>query len=182
MIATGYKYNSSKVLFFLSTPGAGATTAGKPYIVCYADKHGNMLTRDVIRPQVITKYFTKSNIIDVHNQLRQCCLRLEKQWITMNPWFRLYTSILGMIVVDTYHLANYYSLYEKKRSGFYNMNNEDNDFSVRQFAGILTNQLLIYSQQFRGMKLAGTGLSFRDNDQKNGCGDDVEKMMMGWRL
>ena len=37
MVATGYKYSSKKVLFFISTPGAGPTTPGEPYEMRYTD-------------------------------------------------------------------------------------------------------------------------------------------------
>jgi len=75
MIATGYKYNGRKVLFFVSTVGAGSTTNGEPYIVRYTDIHGNMMTQLVDCPQLVLIYFKKCNCVDVHNQLRQYSLR-----------------------------------------------------------------------------------------------------------
>ena len=38
MVATGNKYCSKKVLYFLSTPGAGSTTPGEPYEMRYTDE------------------------------------------------------------------------------------------------------------------------------------------------
>ena len=38
LVATGYKYNSKKVLTFISSAGAGSTTDGNPYEMKYTDK------------------------------------------------------------------------------------------------------------------------------------------------
>ena len=38
VVATGYKYSSKRVLFFLSTPGAGLTIPGEPYEMRYTDE------------------------------------------------------------------------------------------------------------------------------------------------
>ena len=47
-------------------------------------------------------YFKYSNYVDVHNQARQFDLALENKWLTMNPYFRLYTTMLGMIVTNVW--------------------------------------------------------------------------------
>ena len=52
------------------------------------DEFGNQCTRDVLRPDVISKYFAVSNTIDVSSQRRQHDLGLEKLWVTQNSWFR----------------------------------------------------------------------------------------------
>ena len=86
------------MLQFVTTRGAGTTEAGRPYEARFPDKFGNFCTRHVLRPHVIALYFKYSNCVDVHNQARQFDLALEKKWLTMNPYFRLYTTMLGVIV------------------------------------------------------------------------------------
>jgi hypothetical protein len=57
----------------------------------YTDDWGNVHICDVNRPDLISKLFEASNIIDKHNQARQAELALEKCWLTQNPYFRLHT-------------------------------------------------------------------------------------------
>ena len=45
---------------------------------------------------MIANYFKYSNKVDIHNQVRQFDIGLEKKWITPNPYFRLYTTQVGM--------------------------------------------------------------------------------------
>jgi hypothetical protein len=102
LIAVGYKYNSSKVLCFVATKNAGSTTAGEPYRARFLDDHDNLISRPVDRPELISTYFQRSNGIDKHNQARQFELRLEKHWRTHNAWFRLVTTMIGVIVTDAW--------------------------------------------------------------------------------
>ena len=100
LICIGYKYNKKKVLVFLTTRGAGATLDGDPYEARFPDRYGNVCTRDIARPEVISTYFKYCNVVDLHNQARQCDLALEKKWVTQDGYFRLYTTMIGMNVVD----------------------------------------------------------------------------------
>ena len=102
LVALGYKYNKKTVLCFVTTRGAGTTDPGTPYEARFPDKYGNMCTRHVLRPHVIATFFKHSNVVDVHNQGRQFDLALEKKWLTMNPYFRLYTTKVGMIVTNVW--------------------------------------------------------------------------------
>ena len=102
LVCIGYKYNVKKVLVFISTKGAGSTQPGQPYLAKFPDKFGNVCTREVARPEIISNYFNRSNVVDLHNQARQAELALEKKWVTQNAFFRLYTTLLGMIVIDTW--------------------------------------------------------------------------------
>ena len=90
LICIGYKYNKKKVLTFVLTKGAGATTHGEPYEARFPDKFGNVYIRHVARPDIISNYFKFSNVVDVHNQARQYELALETKWVTQDPYFRLY--------------------------------------------------------------------------------------------
>jgi hypothetical protein len=67
------------------------------------------MTRDVIRPSIVSTYFESGNKIDRHNHARQFLLGLEKNWVTQNPWFRVCTTIIGMTITDAWLLARYQS-------------------------------------------------------------------------
>jgi hypothetical protein len=45
LVATRYKYNRRKDLFFISNVGAGGMADGTPYIQRWADDNGNIVTR-----------------------------------------------------------------------------------------------------------------------------------------
>ena len=111
LVAIGYKYNKKTVLSFVCTRGAGGTEAGKPYEATFPDKYGNVCTRYVARPHVVSQFFTYSNCVDVHNQARQFELALEKSWVTHEAYFRLYTTMLGMIVTNVWKMRR--SLHSK---------------------------------------------------------------------
>ena len=102
LYALGYKYCKKKVLFFLFTEGAGHTEPGEAYEAKWTDAHGNRCKRYVPRPQVCSVYFGNCNGIDVHNQMCQKILRLEKCWVSKDGYFRIITTILGICVVDAW--------------------------------------------------------------------------------
>ena len=102
LLAIGYKYNKNKILCFLATKGAGHTEPGSPYKARWKDDNGNTNSRDVNRPEIVSKYFERSNKIDVHNQSRQHDLRLEKHWTTCDGNFRVVTTLFGMTVTDAW--------------------------------------------------------------------------------
>ncbi len=92
LIAVGYKYNSSKVLCFVAKKNAGSTLTGEPNQARFIDDFQNLLSRPVDRPELVSKYFLRSNGIDKHNQAHQFELKLEKHWRTQNVWFQLVTK------------------------------------------------------------------------------------------
>ena len=108
IVAVGYKYNKRKVCCFVFSKGMGHTKPGRCYEAKWKDNNGNTLTRDIARPHVIAKYFRDSNIIDVFNQSRQFDLRLEKQWVTDDGFFRLVTTLFGIVVVDCWKGYNHH--------------------------------------------------------------------------
>ena len=161
LISIGYKYNKSKVLNFVCTPGAGTTLPGKPYEMKWSDKFGNVNVRKVPRPSVISKFFNNCNSVDVHNHLRQYCLRLEKKWITTDCWFRIFTTILGINVVDTFRLAKFHRILPNKRFKIVEDVDHDgqNDYTMRKFGGVLCTQLLYMASQYE----RGAKTMFRNN-------------------
>lgn len=132
LLAIGYKYNASKVLSFIATKNAGTTKPGIPYRARFVDDFQNLLSRPVERPTVISNYFQKSNGIDKHNQARQFELRLEKHWRCKNVWFRLMTTMIGIVVTDCWK-AYKFSYLSKK-------NNKE--ISIRDFADLLSYELI----------------------------------------
>ncbi len=115
LIAIGYCYSTRKTLFFVMSPGAGSTRPGEPYEMKYPTEHDNVGIRFVSHPDVVSKYFQQSNIIDKHNQARQFELHLEKCLVTQDPYFRLHTTLLGMNVTDCWKLAQYHGLFTGRR-------------------------------------------------------------------
>ena len=87
------------------------------------------------RPDVCDFIFRFLPIIDNHNKLRQHHLALEKTWLTKKPWFRLYTTLIGMSVVDLYRLYCYHDLERWK------------DYTIQQFADMLCGSGLVRRQR-----------------------------------
>ena len=98
LIALGYKYQKKRVLHFIMSQNAGSTAPGEPYEMKFPDSNGNVNIRQVPRPAIVSEYFKHSNCVDVHNQLRQSAVKLEKKWVTKDPFFRLHTTIVGMFL------------------------------------------------------------------------------------
>ena len=117
LIAVGYRYSRKTILFFVLTKNAGGTTEGDPYEMKFTDSYGNVVTRYVDRPEVISNFFRSSNVIDTHNQLRQDLLQLEKNWLPKNPYFRLATTLIGINVTDAYLLANHHKVINSSANG-----------------------------------------------------------------
>ena len=107
LLAIGYKYNSKKVLSFVATKDAGSTLPGDPYRARFVGDDKNVRARRVERPQVISDYFKYSNVVDKHNHARQYELKLEKHWVTLNCYFRIITTIIGITVVDCWKCYRY---------------------------------------------------------------------------
>ena len=74
----GYKYNSRKVLGFISAEGYGSTEPGDPYLSCFPDFFSNVSVRPVVCPRLIGGHFNECNAIDHHNIMRQSDLVLDK--------------------------------------------------------------------------------------------------------
>jgi hypothetical protein len=138
LVAIGYRYSCKTTLHFVLTENAGDTSEGDPYEMKYTDTYGNICTRYVDRPEVVSKFFASSNAIDTHNQLCQDLLQLEKTWLTKNPFFRLSTMLIRINVTDAFLLANHHrviNVYSDPTSG-------KRKISIRRFAVILSHQLI----------------------------------------
>lgn len=102
LVAVGYKYSKRKVVSFLANKRAANLQPGKPYLAKWKDAHGNTVSRFIPRPAMVADYFRDSNKIDAHNQVRQFELRLEKLWVSRCGFFRINTTLIGMVVVDAW--------------------------------------------------------------------------------
>ena len=100
----------------MCSKGAGTTAAGEPYLAKFPDSFGNICIHQVAWPAVISRYFHFSNQVDVHNQARQYDLALEKKWVTYDGWFRLYTTIIGMTLVDCWKIEKTRCRIKQKKS------------------------------------------------------------------
>jgi hypothetical protein len=109
LVAICYRYSSRTTLFFVAMKDAGITKKGNSYEMKYTDDWGNVHVCYVDRPEIISKFVERSNMID-KNQVHQSELALEKCWLTHNPYFRLHTTILGFTVVDCYKLAEHHDI------------------------------------------------------------------------
>ncbi|OWY95099.1 hypothetical protein PHMEG_00034987, partial [Phytophthora megakarya] len=61
----------------------------------------------ISRPQMMELFFSKFSTIDIHDHYRQGSLAIEREWITRNWTHRLFSTILGMVVVDAYLAYRY---------------------------------------------------------------------------
>ena len=102
MVAIGYKYNSQKVLSFITIEGGGGvTTHGILYLFNYPDQFSNVSILSNVCPQVLYKFFWSFNEIDSHIKCRQYGLALDKLWVTQCGWLRLYTMVeIGIITTN----------------------------------------------------------------------------------
>ena len=67
LYAVRYKYNRKKVLFFVCTARVADMNDGIPYMQRWADENGNLCTREIPRPGVVSRYFKDSPKVDNHN-------------------------------------------------------------------------------------------------------------------
>ena len=143
LIATGYRYSSRKTIHFISTLNAASTTPGTCYEMKFCDEVGNVHTRFVDRPQVVSRFFDNANAVDRHNQVRQFGIKLEKKWVTDNPYFRLFTTLVGIAVTDTWKLASFHKLLTRHNA---------TELPITLFSGILSKQLLQYANKIDMME------------------------------
>ena len=101
LIALAYTWSQTSIAYFVSTCGV-TTPAKEPYITEYEDDEGQVQQRSYPRPQLVSDYYDKCTCIDDDNKLRQHHLALEKKWPTKDPWYRLWTTLLGMRTVSFY--------------------------------------------------------------------------------
>jgi len=90
------------------TSNAGSTEPGQPYEMKFTDPFGNVKTRLVDRPAVLSEFFLDSTPIDCHNQSRQHDLALKKCWHTQDAYCWLITTLIGITATDCWKLAEFH--------------------------------------------------------------------------
>ena len=68
----------------------------------FTDENRNYGNRIVAQPRMVSGYYKASNLIDIHNQLRQALLALEELWKTNDCWFRIIIMVIGMAVINAH--------------------------------------------------------------------------------
>jgi len=136
LIAIGYRYSTRTTLHFVATKDAGSTAKGTPYQMKFTNDWGNVHIRDVEWPDIISWFFENSNTIDKHNQCHQSELALENWSQTQNPFFRLFTTIIGLNVVDCYLLADHHKIINHW------IPDKEYKMTIINFAGVLAHQLI----------------------------------------
>jgi len=111
LLSVEYKYNSRKVLCFVSTSNVGSTITSSFYKARWLDNNGNTMSRRIPCPDIMSTYFQYSNTIDKHNHACQFLLQFEKHWVTEDGYFRIMTMLFGMVITDCwkgykFHLGN----------------------------------------------------------------------------
>ena len=71
LISIGDKYNSSKVLVFIATEGAGSAEPGNPYLSHFPDIYSNISVQHFFHPCLLGRYFNACNAIYNHNSMSQ---------------------------------------------------------------------------------------------------------------
>jgi hypothetical protein len=129
--------------FFVATADAGSTPLGKPYEMKCTHDHGNFYVHFIERPDIISKFFLDSNTIDKHNQSRPFNLALKKTWLTQDPYFCLVTTLLRIIIVNTWKLVDCHKILNPPNS------REDTKMPIKKFdSGILCYQLVTNTSAF----------------------------------
>ena len=68
LVAIRYKYNSRKVLGFITTKGARSTEPGDPYFFP-PNIYSNFYVYPVVHNPLLGRYFNSCNSIDNHNRV-----------------------------------------------------------------------------------------------------------------
>jgi hypothetical protein len=98
-------------------------------------------------------------------------LRLEKKWITKDPFICRGTTFMGINATDTYLLANYHKVINYSSSA---CEEKEQKISIQRLAGILAQQLIDMAKKISGRPLRflledseGSGIELRIGDAKS---------------
>lgn len=103
--ALGYRDRKMKTII----SNKGTTLPGRPLVVDRTrvievdGRPANQnYKRSTPRPQMMEQFFMCFSKIDVHDHRRQGVLKLEQFWKTQTWWHRIFASLLGVCIVDSY--------------------------------------------------------------------------------
>ncbi len=94
-----YTYLNKHVAYFVSMSGT-TMRHNIPYKSCYEDGYGNLTFKLLPCPAIAHFVYEFLPLIDEHNKACQSNLALEEKWPIECCWFCLFTSFIGMAVVD----------------------------------------------------------------------------------
>lgn len=89
--------------------------------------------RKVKRPKMIEDMFSVFSIIDIHDHLRQGSLAFHLSWHTHCWWIRLFSSVYGIIIVNSYYMYLHYMA--KKHP-------QETPYTFIQYSDILAYQMI----------------------------------------
>ena len=120
------------------THGSGSTKpdSNNPYMLKFQDTNGNTIYRPMGRPAVLDTYYDSCGLIDNHNHLRQGNLAYERKWTTQNCWFRFFSTLVGIQVVDSFNLLNILCQTYKNK-----------EYSIVQHAEVLGTELVEMAEE-----------------------------------
>ena len=89
---------------FISTFGASLPAAPWKRLRKICNDAGQIqgVFMDVLQSDIVKFYFEAANCINIYNHYRQYLLRLAKIWQTKDWWVRIFQTVLGMIVVNSF--------------------------------------------------------------------------------
>ena len=82
--------------------GSGNIEPRTPYKAKQKDDNSASVLKLIERPDIVSRYFLHSNVIDVGNQLRQFDLKLENFWVTSCGYFCIIATFFGINVNDAW--------------------------------------------------------------------------------
>lgn len=129
------------VVFNAGTEKEGSPSIRKrSYIETVNNERKTIKTEiSVKRPKVIEEFYQGFSAIDVHDHSRQGTLGGERRWLTETWWHRLFCTVWGIILYDTY-LA--YSMVYQQRNHTY-----EGCQSFISFLGKLAHQMIFPQSQ-----------------------------------
>ena len=108
VFAVGWKCGETKTTMTIVST-CGVTLPGSLAQVERQDEYGNASKVKYPRPVIAEIYQESAGVIDYHNRVRQGQLALEKKWITTRWDFRIFTTIFGICVTDTFLASRYFT-------------------------------------------------------------------------
>ena len=117
------------------------------YTSQFEDDYGNVTEKQLPRPTVAHVLYEFLPLIDEHNKSRKNALALERQWLTKNCWFRLFTTFNGMSLVDL-HRWDRYNRSGKTTFALF-LNDGDYDFDIQKMANLVVKPLRSGKLRFR---------------------------------
>lgn len=124
IIALSWCSRKEKSMNYIGT--TSSTDNGNPLVVCRSVPANNGIPFDRItkqkstpRPVFLNDLYKHFGCIDLHDRYRQGTLKLEIEWRTHTWWYRVFTTVFGMILTDAYLAYKYeFSLYAKNTLNF----------------------------------------------------------------